>query len=363
MTTLIEDCTCRAYGFAKGVYTTALPHGIDHDRDIWFNSDVVKAYATASGEKPFAGLDATVTAYATASGTAIWGTVNEGTATAYAIAEGEILLENPYLNWVKWSNIGELNFDIGRDNVAGERPMDWRGWVYAIKKLNNRVVVYGANGITVMTPSGVHWGMNTIYRIGLKNKEAITGNDQIHFFIDSKDQLFSLGESLQKLDYSEYLSDMTNPVMSYDIESNLVYICDGTYGFVYSPEDKSFGSGPVNITGMGTLNGSLYVVSPATIITPKFNLCTDIYDLGTRKNKTIFELEFGVNMAVPFKAAIDYRADFHGSFTTTQWHDVIENGSVFITAIGREFRFRAKSLAWESFEISYINVNGIVHAH
>ena len=32
-------------------------------------------------------------------------------------------------NWVKWSDIGYLDFTVGKDNVAGERPLDWNGFV------------------------------------------------------------------------------------------------------------------------------------------------------------------------------------------------------------------------------------------
>ena len=42
--------------------------------------------------------------------------------------EGPIItLLDPKRNWVKWSDIGHLDFTIWKDNVAGERPMDLDG--------------------------------------------------------------------------------------------------------------------------------------------------------------------------------------------------------------------------------------------
>jgi len=30
-------------------------------------------------------------------------------------------------NWVAWSKIGDLDFDVSRSNVEGRRPFDWKG--------------------------------------------------------------------------------------------------------------------------------------------------------------------------------------------------------------------------------------------
>jgi len=180
MATLIEADPAIAYAVPKAVLTlTAGPRNTDFD--IWFNSDSGIVYASASGEKPFAGIDATITAYASASGTPIWGNAPSGETTAYAFAEGDILLENLKSNWVKWSNIGQMDFTIGRDNIAGERPVDWKGWIYAIKKMGGRAIVYGKNGVSALIPSENVWGLQTVYRIGLKGKNAIAGDEAIHF--------------------------------------------------------------------------------------------------------------------------------------------------------------------------------------
>jgi hypothetical protein len=374
MTTTIEAGVASAYCVFKGVPHQSPAADRDWTLDITFNcrgygpdgvanQGVAIAYATASGEIPFVDFTPTATAYASISATPIWGNAYEGTVTAYASFSADLLLEGIRQNWVKWSNIGNLDFTIWKDNVAGERPLDWKGWVYCVKKLKSRVIVYGENGVSLLTPSDVHFGLNTIYRIGLKSKNAVTGDDAVHFFIDNKDQLFSMGENLELLGYSEYLSDMTDPVMSYDVENSLVYICDGTYGFVYSPKDKSLGSGPVNVTGLSSQGGTLYVVSPATIVTPPFEIWTDIHDMGTRKNKTVFEVEYGTDLSGPFQAAIDYRRDKAGSFTRTPWYEVSERGSAFITAMGREFKFGARVLAYEYLDVDYITIKGIVHAH
>jgi hypothetical protein len=266
-------------------------------------------------------------------------------------------------NWVKWSDIGNLDFTINKSNVAGERPLDWEGQIYAIKKLGDKVIAYGENGVSILAPIERTYGLNTIYKIGIKSKNAIAGSDRVHFFIDNTGQLFSLGEELKLLDYSEFLSAMTNVVLSWDSENNVLYICDGTYGYVYSPADESLGTCSPLITGVSPQSGILYASASGTIVTPVFEICTDIFDFGTHRNKTIFELEFGTNVTGTLQAAIDYRNNFKSAFTQTSWKDVSTRGNVFITALGREFRVRTKMTSYEYIEMDYITVNGIVHAH
>jgi len=264
---------------------------------------------------------------------------------------------------VMWSKIGSMDFTIGKDNVAGQRALDWSGWVYHVKKLGSKAVVYGENGVSFLIPSGVAYGLQTIHRIGLKSKNAVAGTEDAHFFIDNKDQLFSLSEGLEKLDYSEYLTVLTDPVLSFDIEANLLYICDGTYGFVYSPIDKSLGEGPVNVTGISSQGGTLYVAAPAAITTPAFEICTDIYDSGTRKCKTIQFVDFGTNLDQTLYGSVDHRKNTSDSFSQSPWKEVHENGRLWQTVFGREFRFRLKVLEYEYFDVDYIKPYGKVHAN
>jgi len=276
-------------------------------------------------------------------------------------------------NWIKWSNIGSLDFTIWKDNIAGERPMDWKGWIYAIKKLGNKVVVYGEGGVSMLVPTGTAFVLQTVYRIGLKGKQAVAGNESVHFFVDTKGQLFIFGEAVskaslfeaasypEKLDYSEYLANMTNPVLSWDELNSLLYICDGTTGYVYNPRDKSLGKGPANITGISSQGGTLYVAAPATITTPVFEICTDIYDFNTRRGKTIRNVQLGADITKTLSVALDYRRDKATVFSTTDWRPVNAQGIAFITCFGQEFRVKVKSSAYEYFELDYLMISGKIH--
>jgi len=273
----------------------------------------------------------------------------------------DIVLENLRKNFVQWSDIGHLDFTIGRDNVAGERPLDWAGWIYKTKKLNDKVVAYGENGVSILTPSDRFYGLKTVHRLGLLSQHAMTGTDDAHYFIDKIGQLWQFKESLELLDYSEFLSLMTNPVMSYDTENNLVYICDGTYGYIYSPKDKSLGKGPANVTGIGVKDGTIYIASPGAVATPAFEVCTDIYDMGTRKFKTVRSIEVGTDLVNLMEATIDYRVSNKVAFSTLDWTPVTLEGVAHIYCYGLEFRFRLRVQTYEYFELDYLKINGLIH--
>jgi len=289
------------------------------------------------------------------------------------MGDPEIVTIETRKNWVKWSNIGNLDFTIWKDNIAGERPLDWNGWVYGIKKLGNKVIVYGEGGVSMLAPSSNTFGLLSIYKIGLKSRQSFDGDDKIQFFVDAIGKLYSIGEIAMKsslfessitpveLDYSEYLNSMGRIVLSWDALNRLLYICDGVLGYVYSPENKSLGSGPINITGIGVREDNLYITAPSTIVNPVFEICTDIYDMGSRKNKTISTVELGIDVTGDLWITLDYRLDKAVAFKTLSWHKVSPNGVTNIPCYGVEFRVRVKKTTFAYFELDYIRVNGIIH--
>jgi len=382
------DGGCSAVVTSSGTYNLVTPAARDTTLDLYFDLDAQGSYPTVTVTLLGGWANVILAADTTDTLdilTTLLGAYVAGIGTDDGLLDVTIKLkpDEDYIffasavkkNWVKWSNIGSLDFTVWKDNIAGERPLDWKGLIYAVKKLGNKVIAYGENGVSVLIPAGNTYGLYTVHRIGLKGKQAVAGNKHVQFFVDTSGYLFFLGESSmksalfeasmypKKLDYSEFLSGMADIVLSWDEENNLLYICDGATGYVYSLENNSLGAGPTNITGIGSQGSSLYVVAPTGIVTPSFEICTDIYDYGTHKYKTIHELEFGTNVTGTLQARIDYRSDITIDFSQTDWKDVSSKGNVFITALGREFRYRIKITEYEYLELDYITARGIIHDH
>lgn len=327
----------------------------------WFNEDVDGLAIGSSGSLTRSFLSDSVSRLGVGSYSLIKSVVfvsDNAISRIQIRSRGDIYAELCKANWVKWSDIGSLNFTISKSNVAGERPLDWKGFVYHLKKLKSKVVAYGQGGVSFLIPVDNVYSLQTIYRVGVKNKGAVAGNEDIHFFVDSLNQLWKLDQDLERLDYSEYISNMTDSIiLSYDIENRLLYICDGIVGYVYGVDTKSLGLGPANITGIG----SLYIVSSDNIEIPLFEICTDIYDFGTRKSKTIQSVEVGSNLTNHLYVSVDYRTNHQSDFKQISWFLVNPDGKAYPKCYGVEFRFRIKSLIYEQFKLDYIRVKGYIN--
>ncbi|MBT9168551.1 MAG: hypothetical protein DDT19_01898 [Syntrophomonadaceae bacterium] len=278
-------------------------------------------------------------------------------------------------NWIWWSEIGDLVFldprasrqDIAvvRRNVAGFAPLEVSGWVFQIKKLGDKVIVYGRNGVTLFTPAQTAWGKRTLRRVGLIAKNALTGTEDIHYFIDSSGVFWSLTADLRlnELDYSEYFASLTTAtVMSYDEEEDLVYICDGTLGFVFSPAD-GLGRGPANITGIGRLAGTLFLTAPSAVVTAPLQITTDIIDFGVRTEKFISSVEVGTDHALgaDLQVALDFRRDKISTWTNTGWVTTNAAGVAPFYVSGVEFRVHVRLSAYRHIEIDYLTIRGKVN--
>jgi hypothetical protein len=274
-----------------------------------------------------------------------------------------ISLEYPQNNWVWWSKIGEMTFEEDRSNEAGKRPMEWSGDVYDIRKFDDHVIVYGAGGISKLKASGVNWGLKTIFKVGIKSKLASTGTELLHWFVDATGDLWSYDGQFKLHGWKEYLDPLGDVVLNYDAAEKLLYICDGTSGYVYSVENDSLCAGPINVAGIHYKDNVTYITAPAAIEIPLFALCTDIYDMGTRKEKTIFNIEVGTNVDVILQAAVDFRVHRENIFTSLPWVPVTTRGIAYIPCYGVEFKFRLRALTYAYFELDYMKVNGVIQGY
>lgn len=357
-----SSVTAKSYGYI-GVYPENPPSN-DPLYFRWFNEDI-DGLTTGSYGSFVGNISDGLSSVKTESYGELLTSVNitDGLSVVTTFSYGTMLASGPKTAWVKWPRIGTTDYTINKSNRAGEMPMDWPGDITNIRKLGSRIIVYGSNGISILTPAGKLFGLNTIHPIGLIGRDAFAGTDFVHYCIDNIGRLFEFDVELRLLDYREYLSALTNPVLTLDTEENLLYICDGTTGYIYSPDSQSLGQGPPNVTGIGYQGGIQYAVAPAAIVVPNFEICTDIYDFGTRKLKTVYQLDFGTNLNGQLQAAVDFRKDINGSFTTTPWVNVHERGWAKITRKGSEFRFRARLTSYEYFELDRFDVDRLIHIH
>lgn len=265
-------------------------------------------------------------------------------------------------NWVMWSKIGDWDFVKDHSNEAGDRPMSWPGQIYRMLKLNQSVIVYGKNGISVMRPKDVYWSEEQIFAKGTMGKQAqINIMDKLHFFLDTDGCLWQLSEGFKRLGYEEYFSSMTAPVISYEARYEYLYITDGTDGYVYSIRDDSLTEGSPYITGIIERDEVRYVVASDVLSDTVATFTTGIFDFETRKEKTIFNLELGFSTTKTVQVAIMYRTNQAGSFSTTPWATVTQRGIAYLPCYGVDFKFKFSVASYEDFSLEFFKINGVIH--
>jgi len=374
-TTLLSSTAPPTTTLTTPAPTTPPPH--NHDNDTWFNCwsnnyagvlavDVsVDGYSlnasygmetlelavevTISGGVPTSGLyvaDDDLVIVTSISG---WGVANE-----------------EKKNWVGWSKIGDVSFELDLTNDAGFRPMSWGGYLYQTLPLSKEVIIYGSGGVTraypVSSPAPT-FGFKDILKVGVKNKTAIAGDDQIHFFVDILGCLWAITSSasavepepkLQRIGYEEYLRDMTNPVLLWDAAKRRLYISDANTGFIYN--DSALTGGHAGLTGLYRIASNLTAVGPETLIANPVHICTDIIDFERRGLKSIESVQTDIITDVPVLGAIDYRYKKSEPFRTTPWSPVNNEGVLHRRTAGVEFRIRFKTLDYGTFDMTYMSI-------
>jgi hypothetical protein len=238
--------------------------------------------------------------------------------------------------------------------------------VYAIYQLgtSNKIYVYGANGITILIPNGIYFGSHKTYNIGVKNKLAVLDVGGKHYFVNEQGDLFMISEDGKgtNLGYKEFLFSMDDIVLSYDSFNKMLYICDGTIGYVYSEDSGCLSQGQHNITSMHYQDGTHYVGAPDVITIPDFEVVTDVYDMGTQKPKTVRRVIVGANNLTNLVVSIDYKVGVNDAWSTTPEIPVGLQGICAIPCYGIEFRFRVKGNSNDAdFRLESIVIEGQVH--
>jgi len=267
----------------------------------------------------------------------------------------------PRNNWVKWSDIGNLDFTLNQRNLAGERPMSWPGQVYQVKKLGKGVAIFGSTGISVMVPKAQAWGYIDVSYQGIRGAGAVAGNSHTCWYLGQDHKLYEMTESISCIGYAEEFASLGEVYMFYEPIQGLLYICDGTTGFVYSPKEGSLAEGVGTITGVGTVGGVPTIVASATYIAPTPELVSTVMDFGTRKEKTLFGVDLGVNVDQWLQAAFYFRTNYRNAWQITPWVPVTQYGSAVLMCHGIEFKLAVKAQTAVDFSLDYATVTGVVH--
>lgn len=271
----------------------------------------------------------------------------------------DIWRKPPASQFVLVSTPDTIAFPRGDGSGSSYRfPLLWTGDFYRAEVLGNQVIAYGQNSIIPLSRNGLIWGPGQpISKLGLFSKNAMVSTGTTHYWINQNGELweYALGGTPKKLGYKSFLQSLSagQLIMSFNEGMNLIYICDSTYGFIYTI-GEGLGKGPANISSIVERNGRVWIAATTSIIpSPVFEMMSGPQDLGSRSLKYIYAVHTGLALSQPLLVALDYRiaTSDKDNWKTTAWEKTDRAGIAYITCQCREFRIRAKMSSYESFTL------------
>jgi hypothetical protein len=256
--------------------------------------------------------------------------------------------------------------DMYKRNEFGFMPMPWQGTVLAFKPLGKGLMVYGDNGIAYLYPvvePFPTYGLESILEIGIASRGAMGGGIKEHVWIDSAGALWRITTEFkpEKIGYEEFFSPLIanaiNIVYNPQEDEYRISGYDGSDTQGYLLTRSGLSKVPQALTGGSFVSGGLIGVTDTTSESDVI-VCTDVFDMGYREDKTITTVEVSFSKASAVHAYIcaDYRYDGSSEFRTTPWVRLNDKGWERLNVTATEFRLRIKIGSWENVQITDVNV-------
>lgn len=262
---------------------------------------------------------------------------------------------------VAWSAIDELNFNPQERIDAGFAPIKYSNEVLRILELGDNIIVYGDSSIIALKPFTepvVTFGQKSIKglnRLGILNQFSVIDMDTYHIFIDINNQIWRLNEDLTitKLDYREHVKKFTDLIyMTRSIADTDCYISDGKIGYLLSEDGMS---SLTNLTPQITDMEDNLIVS-INEINNDIELVTIPFDFDVAAQKTITEIDLGLDTDGDVSIAIDWRMSRSSNFTRTPYRTPLVSGICPIVIAGIEFRLVIKVVNYTYTKFSSLSI-------
>jgi hypothetical protein len=257
-------------------------------------------------------------------------------------------------NVVAWSKIGDVSCVPDDYNESGYMPMYWDGPVYTVKQLGKSVVVYGRQGISVLTPQAgpaPTWGQEALDSFGIPYATCVGGNRAVHYFVDTAGELWRLraGGNLQSLGGQRMIQPLVvnGPVVvTHHPRRDEAYVSGVDYHYVHT-KDGWGGPNYVPLSGAQYFKpndsrpGGMAVVPVRSLPfpLPECELVTDTLNFNQAAFKTTQWIEVQCSqISDRMQCAIEYKNETSDSFVRTAFIDFNPNGAAYLPVSGLEFR-------------------------
>lgn len=261
-----------------------------------------------------------------------------------------------------WSRIGSADFRKDISNEAGYRRCPYGGVVYHTRRLGDSVVGYSSKGITLLTPvndPAPTMGFTELLNVGLCNRGAVNGSLDRHIFVGEDLIVREITKGgIKELGYYTWMEELDDDgediIVSYDRTGDF-YIGNSTRTFLLS----SYGMTDIPQHPSAVWRndpGNVYMLPDTVDAGFKPTITSEIFDMGYKGQKTVFEVETDAFLVTNPFASVDWANNLttwgYGNFVP-----INDMGIATIIASGNFFLFnlRFDTIA-DAFRIGYMRI-------
>lgn len=219
----------------------------------------------------------------------------------------------------------------------GTAVMPWRGEVRAMFQLGDGMAVYGADGITILAPTGKSFGMvdpkGLPRHIGIPCRSAVGGDRMRHVFVGTDGALYTLDESFQceRLGFEEYMP--AAPVVVHDPIEAQWWISGTSTSYLLTAGGLSGPVSAVVTSAIRTVSGLVGSGVDYATAAVEAELWSGLLDAGDNAQKRMTFLRATCDGVTGMKGSIAYGTRSDGTLKTRPWAAASREKAMFINSV------------------------------
>lgn len=219
----------------------------------------------------------------------------------------------------------------------GQAVMPWRGEVRAMRQLGEGMAVYGADGVTIMVPTGKSFGMvdpkGLPRHVGVAARSAVDGDRMRHVFVGTDGNLYMIDESFQceKLGFDEFMP--ASPTVVHDPIEGQWWISGATTSYLLTPGGLSGPVSAVVTSVIHTVTGPVASGIDYATATVEAEMWSGMLDAGDNAQKRMTFLRATCDGVTGMKGAVAFGTRSDGTMKTRPWRAASREKAVFVNSV------------------------------
>ncbi len=253
--------------------------------------------------------------------------------------------------------------DLIRKGEIGFIPLRHQGEIMHIKPLGANLVVYCSDGVSLVTPRGdVGFTSMVIHQSGIASRNAVSGDDGKHLFLDTNSVLWelaadgSMNRACGRGTFDTMVAnESTHPIMgSYDPEEEEHYMCSDQDGYIKTR--TGIGKCTIFPTSLVVYAEGLVPGGTVDLNQPDIDIETETMDMGLRALKTMQSISFGLDDVTGAKATIRYKYHNSDAWRDSTPYTINSDGVTTPIFTAHDFRVKITGTPGADAKLDYMTI-------